>query len=161
MCAGNVVSREVRFSDEPTQVRALDAAWVQIGSQTIHYTHQPCAKRGIFWCAVCGAYGGARPQHLARPCREVPTPRGRDVLSRLQRGLTPQSNVPWPRAPGQSDDMIDLTRETRAIGNRGRDVKVGCRTRPVVNENESASQKMKRNQHNQYLSMTMYEPQNP
>ena len=37
MCVGNVVSRAVRFGDEPTRVRALDAAWVQIGLQTIHH----------------------------------------------------------------------------------------------------------------------------
>ena len=121
-----MVSRAVRFGDEPTQVRALDAAWVHIGSRT----HQPNAKRGIFWCAVCGAYGGARLQHLARPCRKVPTPRGRDVLSRLQRGLTLQSNVPWFHAPGQCDDSIDLTRQNQENGSRGRADEVGAAQNP-------------------------------
>ena len=37
MCVGNVVSRAVRLGDEPTRVRALDAAWVQIGLQTVHH----------------------------------------------------------------------------------------------------------------------------
>ena len=32
-------------------------------------------------------------------------------MSRLQREMTPQRNVPWRRAPGQCDDVTDLTRE--------------------------------------------------
>ena len=71
-------------------------------------------------------YGGARLQHLARPCRKVRTLRGRDVLSRLQRGLTPPSNVPLPRTLGQCDDTVDITRENQENGSRGRAEKVGA-----------------------------------
>ena len=150
-----------RFGDERTRVRALDAAWVQIGSQTIHHTHQPYARRGIVWCGVCGAYGGARLQHSAQPFFQGPNAQRRDVLSRLQRELTPESNVPCTRAPGQCEDVIDLTRENQGNGSRGPVEKLEHRTRLAENGDGSATPKMMRNQNSQYRSMTVCNPQNP
>ena len=67
-----------------------------IGSKEIHESHMVAQWRGWWWCWRCGSNGAYRLMALALPCKGGPTPKGRDALGRLRRGLTPVSGRHWP-----------------------------------------------------------------
>ena len=54
--------------------------------------------RGVLYCVVCGSFGTVNTRGLCKVCppSRRPTKAGAEVLSRLSRGLTPKSGVPWP-----------------------------------------------------------------
>ena len=55
--------------------------------------------RGVMLCNVCGSFGTVNTRGLSKECppSRRPTKTGAEVLSRLSRGLTPKSGVPWPQ----------------------------------------------------------------
>ena len=85
-------TRTIPISARPQQVNHAN---IQVGGTTIHSTHRISWYRGIYWCRRCGSFAITTPRNLRRAC-EGPTTSGRKTLGRLQRGLTPRSDVRWP-----------------------------------------------------------------
>ena len=65
----------------------------------MHASHSLRECRGIWWCAKCGRWTGGihrhTPRELLKPCGSR-SRRGRNVLLRMARGLTPKKTVAWP-----------------------------------------------------------------
>ena len=68
---------------------------VKIASSTWHSSHRAYQKRGYIWCWKCGAWGSTKPGKLRKPCAMVPSKAGKEVLTRVRRGLTPKSHAKW------------------------------------------------------------------
>ena len=68
---------------------------VLIGLQATHGSHKLAYKRGIWWCVACGSWTSSAARNLSRPCTGQATKAARDVLTRLEKGLTPQPHVLW------------------------------------------------------------------
>ena len=60
-----------------------------------HPSHQLCVLRGVLYCSRCGGFGVERTRKLISAC-EPPTDSGKEVLSRLARGLSPKSGTNFP-----------------------------------------------------------------
>ena len=76
------------------------------GGASLHPSRMLGGARGLFWCTHCGGWGttaNPRVASLSQPCRLslglAATRAGRDVLRRIERGLTPKASVAWPLAP--------------------------------------------------------------
>ena len=65
------------------------------GGVPLHSSHTLWSKRGIVWCTSCGAYAAGSVRTLRRNCRRYTTQSSEGYLSRLRRGLTPQSHISW------------------------------------------------------------------
>ena len=91
---------------------AQDRPPVRVGHQTLHESHQLSFHRGVFWCAISGQIA----QHaagkksgaigLVNECLRHMTRAGRDVLARIERGLSPKASADWP-----------LMRDTTSVNN--------------------------------------------
>ena len=68
---------------------------VLIGLQATHGSHKLAYKRCIWWCVACGSWASSAARNLSRPCAGQVTKAARDVLARLDKGLTPQPHVQW------------------------------------------------------------------
>ena len=68
---------------------------VLIGLQASHGSHKLAYKRGIWWCVACGSWSSSAARNLIRPCTGQATKAARDVVARLDKGLTPQPHVRW------------------------------------------------------------------
>ena len=65
-------------------------------SSWAHQSHPKLRhRRGVVWCGRCGAYAtSARARLLLQPCAG-PSAKGKEVVSRVQRGLTPTTQTAW------------------------------------------------------------------
>ena len=68
---------------------------VLIGLQATHGSHKLAHKRRIWWCVACGSWASSAARNLSRPCTGQTSKAARDVLARLDKGLTPQPHVRW------------------------------------------------------------------
>ena len=66
---------------------------VLIGLQATHGSHKLAHKRGIWWCVACGSWASSAARNSSRPCTGQSTKAARDVLVRMDKGLTPQPHV--------------------------------------------------------------------
>jgi len=67
-----------------------------------HTEHHMYYKRGIAWCALCGAWtSGEHPKSVTDKCNTRPASgAGRDVLARIRKGQTPKPRQQWPLPEG-------------------------------------------------------------
>eukprot|EP00959_Pyramimonas_sp_CCMP1952_P423521 8871549-Pyramimonas_sp.AAC.1 len=63
----------------------------------VHSSHKLDVICGVLFCTQCGSHGVENSVNLSRQCPPSPSKSGKEVLSRLSRGLPPKSGVPWPR----------------------------------------------------------------
>ena len=68
---------------------------VLIGLQATHGSHKLAYKWGIWWCVAKSSWASSAARNLGRPCTGQATKAARDVLARLDKGLTPQPHVRW------------------------------------------------------------------
>ena len=68
-----------------------------VGATALHKSHALLYRQGVLACVACGAWASEVPRALGLQCRRGLTQAGRDVISRLRRGLTPKSSIRgWP-----------------------------------------------------------------
>ena len=64
---------------------------VRVGHQMLHESHRLRFHRGVCWCTSCGRAVG-----LVNECPGYQARAGRDVLARIERGLSPKASPDWP-----------------------------------------------------------------
>ena len=68
----------------------------------IHESRQLMFHRDVYWCRACGhvaqhaAGRKSRAIGLVNECSLRLTRAGRDVLARVERGLSPKASADWP-----------------------------------------------------------------
>ena len=75
---------------------------VRVGHQMLHESHRLRFHKGVYWCTTCGqiarhaAGKKSRAIGLDNECLGYLTRAGRDVLARIERGLSPKASAGWP-----------------------------------------------------------------
>ena len=110
--------------EEVQDLEDPDSGAVRIGSKLTHTTHTLSWKRGIWFCTTCGGFSKAAIgekstcRKLSRPCKE-PTRSGREVLSRIEAGLTPRAGTSWPMAEAHHRGLTAMKLEELWPDKRG------------------------------------------
>ena len=78
----------------------------QLGAmgEALHDSHTMHHRQGIVWCWRCGGYATELSRSLGKPCLEggmSPSRGGANNLKRLAKGLTPRSDLEWPRGASE------------------------------------------------------------
>ena len=90
-----------------------DTAGIWVGGERLHHSHslREFPDLCLWACTTCGLYAALAARELRGPCGPL-TPRGRNNLARLDRGLWPH-----PRgAPAEVQRLIELRLAGRAAG---------------------------------------------
>ena len=117
MCAKTLHQRVVRWdwlrnticSGPPSSHPSVP---VRVGHQMLHESHRLRFNTGVYWCTTRGqiaqhaAGKKSRAIGLVNECPGYLTCAGRDVLARIERGLSPKASADWP-----------LMRDTVSINN--------------------------------------------
>ena len=61
----------------------------------VHASHRLRSFRGVVWCTHCGRWATTTPRKLQMRCQPI-NRAGRDVISRIHRGLPPHTAMEWP-----------------------------------------------------------------
>ena len=75
---------------------------MRVGHQMLHESYRLRFHRGVYWCTTCGqiaqhaAGKKSRAIGLVNECPGFLTRAGRDVLARIERGLSPKASAVWP-----------------------------------------------------------------
>ena len=70
-----------------------------IAGRPIHATHRLGYKQGVYWCWSCGNYCTRKPTLLVKRCKQSRNSGGQRTINRINKGLTPRTNVSWSDDP--------------------------------------------------------------
>ena len=68
---------------------------VTVGKHTLHDSHKCYIKKGLIVCFDCGGIASQVPRKLLSVCDGTLNRRGREIMDRVSKGLTPDPRVPW------------------------------------------------------------------
>ena len=127
----------------------IGAEWVKDDSSKWHPSHQVLHKRGIWWCASCGAFMCKGSRTVARllkdPCKKKCAECGKSVINRLQQGKTPTTRHNWPL---EEDELI-IDFETHGASNDEKAVGLNAAVKFSMGMNSNSSMQIESEQSNE------------